>query len=224
MWLPILCLAVATITLAMPLSAQSSSKLIAAQFGNDESRALLDLYPTSDVANERSAAAVIKLTIAPNGKVVGCELVDQVGDAGLAGRICRISSRVKWKPARERAGQAAFGVMTTLVRFAIPGTPQGDLVRKTQLEPDVIAKSALANVFATGGGVDVKVSLQIDPNAVLVACEPVVPTEASLANEACGIAARLKFDGLIDPAGEPVTYVTERKIRLIPDNAAPAQR
>ena len=217
------CLFLAPILIATPLIAQAPSRLLAAQLGRDEANALLAFYPSSDVAHSRSAAAVIKLTIAPNGKVIACDLIDQIGHAGLAERICGFSKRVKWSSARDRDGHAAFGIATTIVKFAIPGTPQGESVQQAQREPDVIAKLAAANSLP-GGSADVKVSLQIGPTANIIACEPSVPTGSSLTSQACSVAEKLKFDVLNGPGNAPVGYVTERIIRLVADGADPQPR
>lgn len=187
-----------------------STGLTAPQWLKNHSDALRRSYPSDDLRKDRSAAAMVKLVVATNGKVLSCQLIEQIGNAALASKICGLMKRFKLAPARLANGSSVLGVTTTLVRFCVPGSPEGDMVCAASQAPDATAKSA-----TVGQSIDVKVVLHIGSDGKPGQCAVYSAEQVAMTDEVCRLAAKLPFGVESGENGLPTTYVTDRTILLM---------
>jgi protein TonB len=81
-----------------------------------------DDYPASALASGAQGTAQAQLTIGPDGRVQGCNLVRSTGNGALDQATCNIlRRRAKFTPARDSNGQATTDTYTTPpIRWEIP--------------------------------------------------------------------------------------------------------
>jgi len=73
-----------------------------------------DDYPASALAAGAEGTAQATLTISPDGRVVGCELIQSTGNGALDAATCNIiHRRALFAPARDANGQPTTDTMTT---------------------------------------------------------------------------------------------------------------
>lgn len=174
-------------------------------------------FPSEFAAAGKSAAAIIELVVAPQGKVVQCRILQTYGDESFARKFCRYVNVRYWASARDGNEAPVYGVVKTLLRMTLPGTPQGDeladLTQGPDLELDVSELPKAANE-----ALDVKVSLWVDASGSATQCEPRpeqnVP--AVYLKLACEQARSLiKFDS-VTIQGKPLPgFAIEQKIRFV---------
>src|SRR6476661_176867 len=91
-------------------------KVQSAQSAKGDLRSLFsaDDYPASASAAEASGTAQATLTIGPDGRVVGCNLIRSTGNGALDSATCNIlRRRAKFTPARDSNGQSTTDTVTT---------------------------------------------------------------------------------------------------------------
>jgi protein TonB len=91
-------------------------KVQSAQSAKGDLRSLFsaDDYPASASASEASGTAQATLTIGPDGRVVGCNLIRSTGNGALDSATCNIlRRRAKFTPARDSNGNATTDTITT---------------------------------------------------------------------------------------------------------------
>ncbi|MGN6848310.1 MAG: TonB family protein [Sphingomicrobium sp.] len=73
-----------------------------------------DDYPAAAQAAGAEGTAQAELTVGPDGRVVGCNLVRSTGNSSLDSATCNIlRRRAKFTPARDSNGQATTDTVTT---------------------------------------------------------------------------------------------------------------
>jgi protein TonB len=91
-------------------------KVQSAQSAKGDLRTLFsaDDYPAAASAAEAQGTAQATLTIGPDGRVVGCNLVRSTGNGALDSATCNIlRRRAKFTPARDSNGQPTTDTVTT---------------------------------------------------------------------------------------------------------------
>jgi protein TonB len=91
-------------------------KTVSAQSAKGDLRTLFtsDDYPASAAAAEAQGTAQATLTIGPDGRVVGCNLIRSTGNGALDQATCNIlRRRAKFTPARDSNGNATTDTVTT---------------------------------------------------------------------------------------------------------------
>jgi protein TonB len=91
-------------------------KVQSAQSAKGDLRTLFsaDDYPASASAAEAQGTAQATLTIGPDGRVVGCNLIRSTGNGSLDSATCNIlRRRAKFTPARDSNGQPTTDTVTT---------------------------------------------------------------------------------------------------------------
>lgn len=183
-------------------------------------------YPTGSVQGGRSAAALVRLLIDPNGVVVRCETVATVGYGSLAREVCGRAHHRKVHPAVDANGNPAWSQATTMAQFYAPGSPEADDVARSGPIPDV--QLTVSRLPRTAGGVtnqsdanqsDVRVVVAVDEQGKAVDCaidpRPPYGTNPKLAAVVCANRAMLGTKPVSDPGGHPLRYVTPLTVRLI---------
>ncbi|HKP33894.1 MAG TPA: TonB family protein [Sphingomicrobium sp.] len=93
-----------------PRKVQSASPArgdVRSSFSNDD-------YPASAIAAEAQGTAQARLTIGPDGRVIGCDLIRSTGNGSLDSTTCNIlRRRVKFTPARDSNGNPTTDTYTT---------------------------------------------------------------------------------------------------------------
>ena len=84
-------------------------------FSNDD-------YPAAAIAAEASGTAQARLTIGPDGRVAGCDLVRSTGNSALDATTCNIlRRRVKFTPARDSNGNPTTDTyLTPPISWVLP--------------------------------------------------------------------------------------------------------
>jgi protein TonB len=73
-----------------------------------------DDYPASALASGAGGTAQAELTIGPDGRVIGCNLIRSTGNNALDSATCNIlRRRAKFTPARDSNGQPTTDTITT---------------------------------------------------------------------------------------------------------------
>jgi protein TonB len=82
-----------------------------------------DDYPASAQAAGAEGTARATLTIGPDGRVVGCNLIQSTGNGALDAATCNIlRRRAKFTPARDSNGQPTTDTYTTPpIRWQLEG-------------------------------------------------------------------------------------------------------
>jgi protein TonB len=89
------------------VSAQPARGDVRTVFSNDD-------YPSEAIAAEAQGTAQAQLTIGPDGRVVGCNLIRSTGNNALDSTTCNIlRRRVKFTPARDSNGNPTTDTYTT---------------------------------------------------------------------------------------------------------------
>ena len=91
-------------------------KVQSAQSAKGDLRTLFsaDDYPAAAQAAEAQGTAQATLTIGPDGRVVGCNLIRSTGNGALDAATCNIlRRRAKFTPARDSNGNATTDTVTT---------------------------------------------------------------------------------------------------------------
>ena len=91
-------------------------KTVSAQSAKGDLRSLFsaDDYPAAASAAEAQGTAQATLTIGPDGRVVGCNLIRSTGNGALDSATCNIlRRRAKFTPARDSNGNATTDTITT---------------------------------------------------------------------------------------------------------------
>jgi len=91
-------------------------KVVSAQSAKGDLRSLFsaDDYPAAAQSAGAEGTAQAQLTIGPDGRVVGCNLVKSTGNGALDSATCNIlRRRAKFTPARDNNGQPTTDTLTT---------------------------------------------------------------------------------------------------------------
>jgi protein TonB len=91
-------------------------KTVSAQSAKGDLRTLFttDDYPAAAAAAEAQGTAQAQLTIGPDGRVVGCNLIRSTGNGALDSATCNIlRRRAKFTPARDSNGNPTTDTLTT---------------------------------------------------------------------------------------------------------------
>jgi protein TonB len=91
-------------------------KVVSAQSAKGDLRSLFsaDDYPAAAQSAGAEGTAQAQLTIGPDGRVVGCNLVRSTGNGALDSATCNIlRRRAKFTPARDNNGQPTTDTLTT---------------------------------------------------------------------------------------------------------------
>jgi protein TonB len=89
------------------VSAQSAKGDLRTLFGPDD-------YPASAQASGAEGTSQAQITIGPDGRVVGCDIIRSSGNGALDSATCNIlRRRAKFTPARDSNGQATTDTITT---------------------------------------------------------------------------------------------------------------
>ena len=80
-----------------------------------------DDYPDSALRNEEQGTVVVRLTVGGNGRVSGCDVTSSSGSSALDQTTCRLlSSRARFTPAKDQAGQPISDTYVQRVRWQLP--------------------------------------------------------------------------------------------------------
>jgi hypothetical protein len=175
-------------------------------------------YPTWAIKKNASAASVVRVAIDPQGKPTECTALNQVGDLQLAGVVCGIVTRKSYRPAMLRDGRKVHAILDTLITFFIPDTDEGRKIGALRQIPDA---ELTVNQLPGKEQADVTVVLAVDTEGKVTDCAPSENEKLlSLANIACD--QRALFDNALqrDQTGQPIAYVTRKKIRFSSSTAS----
>lgn len=91
-----------------------------------------DHYPSTALRKDQSAAALLEMTVDPEGGLVDCITLATFGDEDLAEDICKLQSNAELTAARDAQGNAAYGVLRVLIRYSIIQTEDGRDIYRLQ--------------------------------------------------------------------------------------------
>lgn len=166
-------------------------------------------YPDWALARDVSAASIMRLVVAPDGKVARCVSVREFGDQQLAKEVCRILGRKRFAPPTLRDGRKVHAFLDTMLSLILPHTSEGRKIMALRMPPDA---ELSVNKLPSRNAAEVRVFLAYDPAGKITDCAPAEgEKDLALANLACG--QRALFDNAIrnDLTGRPVAYVTQKR-------------
>lgn len=169
-------------------------------------------YPAWAVAKNASAASIISVTIGPTGKIAACTKVQEMGNRTLARQACGILARKRLRPPTLRSGEKVYAFVDSMVQFYLPDTPEGRRIMALQTPPDA---EISVGKLPDGEKPDVILFLAFDSAGRVTDCAPADAKKGRrLAEIACG--HRGMFDNVVknDLSGQPVSYVTRKKVRF----------
>lgn len=168
-------------------------------------------YPSWALQKEESAGSILQLDVDPSGKVTRCVNVKTVGSEKLAKEMCSILRRRRLAPARLQNGQKVHAFLQQYVSMFLPDTESGRMVMSQQAAPD--AELAVNKISGSESEASLAIILAYDEAGAVTDCGPAMPKQdAALTKVACS--QRALFDPAVrkDVAGQPVPYVTRKKI------------
>ena len=171
-------------------------------------------YPQEALRNERSAATMLRVVIAPDGKVIRCDVQEITGDEKLGGAICPMIQSRRHTAAATRDGKPAWGVMNDLMRLFVPDTAMGDHVARLESAP--LASFTVNRLPGGANRTLVRLALLLDEEGTVADCGA-APDEksAALVLAACRSLATFVGNPLTNQAGQPVPYVTNFKVEFV---------
>ena len=181
--------------------------------GLDVTRVMkVDDYPGWAQRKGQSAAALVDLLIAPDGRIVRCEIIQGVGSDELSRTICKTVQNRRAIPARDAKGIAVHGHLRTLLKMFLPETEGGRQIAASASPPDVIL--SVSRLPEGRDKADVEVLAALDETGRVTDCSAAVPeSEATLVKVVCGYREGLARS-VAGADGRRVRYVTKLKVRL----------
>jgi len=171
-----------------------------------------DDYPTAALRQELQGITTFRVTVAPDGHVTDCSIVQSSGTELLDQATCRaVTLRARFKPALDANGTAVNGTYTNRIRWIIPQESDGK-GRITMTEHPVPGTSVISFVIGTDGyAMDCKVVSGPNPEAFLIYAMP------------CGMDAR--FPIYTDAAGNTIARTVWLMINVsFPAKTAPPRK
>lgn len=168
-------------------------------------------YPLWALQKDKSAAAVLEITLDQNGKVMSCTRQEFFGDEKLADALCRIVASRKTEPAIRADGSKAFYKARTFMTMFLPHTTVGDQVAKVRQGADITVSlpslpSGLTDPMST-------VTVDVDDKGRVTDCKEAEPKPGQiLVGDACSHAKGVSLPPLKLPDGRMVPYVSTMKI------------
>jgi len=170
-------------------------------------------YPLDAAQAGRSVAATVEIRVDPNGRPIGCSVVQALGDAPLAEQVCTLAMRRRYGAARLMSGAAAHARVVTLVRMWVPGSADAERVAATRLAPDYeVRLGALPG--NSGKATDVRMVLETNRAGKVTQCGAMNDAQADLAAAICKVRTIFHTEPFKDGRGSNVAYVTEATVRV----------
>lgn len=189
-------------------------------------------YPAGAEQRGRSAAALVRVLVDPDGRVVRCETMAMVGYQDLAAQACVRARHRKVRPAVDAGGAAAWSQATTMVQFYAPGLDEADEVARNGPGPD--AELTVSRLPGGARQTDLKVVLAVDEHGVATDCaiDPGAAPQKSatgsgatgsgatgvgavgLVRAVCASRAALGLKPVTAPDGRALRYVAPLTVRL----------
>lgn len=169
-------------------------------------------YPQWALRAGASAGSTDRVMVEPTGKVAQCIHIGEVGDPGLAKEVCRILKRKTLSAPTLRDGQKVHAFLQFTTNLTLPDTAEGRRIDAMRSPPDA---ELPVNVLPNGSSTDVMIFLAFDAAGNVTDCAAAdFERNNSLAAVACE--QRAMFNNAVqkDPSGQPVAYVTRKKVRF----------
>ena len=182
-------------------------------------------YPQSALRNDEMGYARIRVTVSPQGKPIGCSVIDSTDIASLDKASCEIMlKRGKFTPAHDAAGQPSYGVIRTSVPWYIGFNP-ADMraIEARNRPPDIDIVVAVAALPAgLAAPLALLADVQVSATGRITGCNAeaggAVPAE--LAQLACVQARTLgRPQPARDGSDAPVASVQQLKLAFVVEPA-----
>ncbi len=89
-----------------------------------------DYFPSDELRQKISSAALLEIVVDPEGKRVSCSTLAVFGHERMANDICKYQYRATFRPARSASGEASYGVVRALIKYVVAGTSEGDEINR----------------------------------------------------------------------------------------------
>jgi hypothetical protein len=200
------------------LFAAAAGNFMPPKFTADETRQLIESYPSAALDAKKSAAAVIDARVDPKGRISDCKATATYGDQDLVKLICGLVERIRIEPASV-GGDASYGVVRHLVSFFIDDSAGA----KIRAIPEPADLELQVNKLPSG-----QTNLRVDANVLVdatgkpQACYADKDAPQAYADVACTQVSGITFGALKDDAGKPVSYVRSMIVDFELASASPA--
>jgi hypothetical protein len=170
-------------------------------------------------SGDHSEAVLIEVKVDPKGRIIDCKASSAVGSADFAASVCSDVERLRVKQALI-AGQSAYGVISTLIRFQVYPDRSRQKVDAAQQAADM--ELQVNKLPAGKSTVRVEANILIDAAGKPQACYADKDPPQAYADVACTQVSGITFGALKDDGGKPVSYVRTVIIDFDLASASPA--
>jgi hypothetical protein len=172
-------------------------------------------YPAKAVRNEWSAAVLMELLIAPDGRVAKCTPIAGFGNQDFASMFCAIASKKRALMSKDPSGRPSYGVVRELVKFFLQGTEQGQLIEDLPpLKPD-FEFEVQQLPQSIGSSLDTTIAVAVDEIGKITSCKPAGAAGNSYGQTACGQMLGTNLAAVRDSSEKPVSYVQHLRVRFV---------
>lgn len=195
--------------MALPILALAAT-LVAPTFETADADALHRAFAEGRVY--APVSAVVTLDVAPDGKVVSCEMGQEQGDKRSVRRICPLLSEMTLSHPAKVDGKPAFGRLVAVVGIE---ESADDSYPVTQVRQNPEMQLQVRRMPEDAGSTPFELTMQVSPDGAVLACESdAADAPEAFVQSACQALASQPAVARAD--GEPVGYVTSASVRFVP--------
>lgn len=165
----------------------------------------------------QTAASLVRVIVSPDGKPEACSVPWSTGNAGMDRLSCSLTlSRSRFTAARDDSGQPAWGEFRQMINFYLPDGRESRFPMAIRPNLEVTVKQ----LPASAAQATVKLTVAVDRQGALAACQGEPSADARLAAVACGqLKASWETAPAVDSAGAAIPYVASRQVRFRTERA-----
>ncbi|HWJ58242.1 MAG TPA: energy transducer TonB [Sphingomicrobium sp.] len=127
----------------------------------------MDDYPVRAFQRRQEGSTAFEVVVTPDGRPASCNIVKSSGSDILDARACAVTkNRIRFSPATDDHGQAAYGMYRSQVNWAL----DPEKWSQSELGPDLMVSLSKLPAGASGP-VSMKYALTIDASGKPTACE-----------------------------------------------------
>ena len=168
-------------------------------------------YPDDALEKNQSAAALLEVIVGPDGKVIGCSVVNVAGSRKLAEHMCKIVGRKKIPPATLGDGTPAYSRLRMVFRMVVPGEDGRSYAAGARQSAEQVLIAANLPAHLTNKVADVVLAIGAGGN--VLDCAPTAVTEnRAVAAAACKAKSNLLVQPLVLPNGNKPVFVANMRV------------
>nr|WP_298899338.1 TonB family protein [uncultured Altererythrobacter sp.] len=88
-------------------------------------------YPSEALRRRQSAAALVEFVVDPEGQLVSCDLLAQLGEESLSREVCKLQRQARFEPAKDEFGTPSYGIVRAFIKYVVVGSEEGQQIYAT---------------------------------------------------------------------------------------------